>query len=225
MDIEKTEIIYQSNLKATLLPNACINDYYLFIYPDVPERCTTGIVGFVGSTTNSDVKIKIEIDHQWMFDHNYASIAFWVNDKNYAESVIVMTPRYFDEFRRTPYQQFDLWHEIGHYHTLHYFNTPHNEKGSANDARMDYFERGEIMPDEKAADVFALYYTSKDYAIKSLSESIRRRRTYTWESQEITNKAVEEFRRRKRYLRDLDTDEKVRDALCELCGKMNFLDI
>ena len=35
----------------------------------------------------------------------------------------------------------------------------------------------------------------------------------------------EEFRRRKRLLRDLDTDEKVREALCQLCGKDSYLDI
>ena len=49
--------------RASLLPNTGIDDYYLWIYPDVPERCTTGFVGFVGSNTNPDIKIRIEIDH------------------------------------------------------------------------------------------------------------------------------------------------------------------
>lgn len=219
------EVMESVNIKASLLPNTGIDDYYLRIYPDVPERCTKGFVGYVGSNTNPDVKIKIEIDHQWMFDNNYVTLAFWANVDNYNESEIVMTPRYFDEFRRSPYLQFDLWHEIGHYHTLHYFDSPHNENGSSNASRIEYFERGDIMPEEKAADIFSLYYTSKDDAIKALSESIRRRRTYTWEPQETTQRAVEEFRRRKRFLRDLDTDEKARDALCNLCGKENYLEI
>ena len=81
------------------------------------------------------------------------------------------------------------------------------------------------MPDEKAADLFSLYYTSKEDAIQALCESIRRRRTYTWELPETTNLTIEEFRRRKRLLRDLVTDEKVRDALCRLCGKDNYLEI
>lgn len=219
------EVMEPVNIKASLLPNTGIDDYYLWIYPDVPERCTKGFVGFVGSNTNPDIKIKIEIDHQWMFDNNYVTLAFWANVDNYNESEIVMTPRYFDEFRRNPYLQFDLWHEIGHYHTLHYFDSPHNENGSANASRIEYFERGDIMPEEKAADIFGLYYTSKDDAIRALSESIRRRRTYTWEPQETTQRAVEEFRRRKRFLRDLDTDEKAREALCKLCGKENYLEI
>lgn len=225
MQKKKEEVSEQVNLKSSLLPNTGIDDYYLWIYPDVPERCTKGFVGYVGSNTNPDIKIKIEIDHQWMFENNYVTLAFWANVDNYKESEIVMTPRYFDDFRKNPYLRFDLWHEIGHYHTLHYFDSPHNEKGSANAARIEYFERGEIMPEEKAADIFGLYYTSKDDAIKALSESIRRRRTYTWEPQETTQRAVEEFRRRKRFLRDLDTDEKAREALCKLCGKQNYLEI
>ncbi len=215
----------QIERQSSLLPGTGIDDYYLFIYPDVPERCTTGFVGFVGSNTNPDIKIRIEIDHQWMFDHNYATLALCVDIDKHSDSIIVMTPRYFQEFRRTPYLQFDLWHEVGHYHTLHYFNTPFNEKGSANATRIECFERGEIMPEEKAADIFGLYYTSKEYAIKALSESIRRRRTYTWEDPEITRCAVEEFRRRKQLLRDLDTDEKIREALCHLFGKKNYLEI
>ena len=225
MERSTNDAVKQAEIKSSLLPGTGIDDYYLWIYPDVPERCTTGFVGFVGSNTNPDIKIRIEIDHQWMFEHNYVTLAFWANVEKYSESRIVMTPRYFDEFRRTPFLQFDLWHEIGHYHTLHYFNTPHNENGSANAARIEYFERGEIMPEEKAADIFGLYYTSKEDAIKALSESIRRRRTYTWEPPETTQSAIEEFRRRKQLLRDLDTDEKAREALCRLCGKTNYLEI
>lgn len=212
-------------MKAAYLPNAGIDDYYLRIFPDVPERCTTGIVGYVGNDSNPEIRINIEIDHPWMVEHNYVSIAMWLNDENYYESGIVMTPRYFDEFRRNPFLQFEIWHEIGHFHTLHYFDTPHNENGSANAARIEYFERGDIMPDEKAADVFGLYYTSKEIALKSLSYSIERRRTYTWEPKENTERAVQEFIRRKRVLREIDSDEKAREMLCQLCGKDNYLDI
>ena len=212
-------------LKASLIPNAGIDDYYLCIYPDVPDRCTKGFVGFVGNESNPDIKIRLEIDHPWMTEHKYVTIAFCTNEENYQESWVVMTPRYFDEFRKNLWMQFDLWHEIGHYHTLHYFCTPHNEKGSANAARLEYFACGEIMPDEKAADIFGLYYTSKEYALKALSYSIERRRTYTWEPKETTEGAIQEFIRRKRLLREIDSDEKAREMLCQLCGKENYLDI
>ena len=225
MERKNDDATKRAELKASMLPNSGIDDYYLRIYPDVPERCTEGFVGYVGSNSNPDIKIEIEIDHQWMFENNYVTLAFWANAEKYSESRINMTPRYFDEFRQNPCLKFDLWHEIGHYHTLHYFSTPHDENGSANKARIEYYEQGGIMPDEMAADAFGLYYTSKDDAIQSLSESIRRRRTYTWELPEITNIAIEEFRRRKRFLRELDSDEKVREALCQLCRKKNYLEI
>jgi|GEM_PF-6079310 len=223
---EKTnEAEKRAAIKASLLPNAGIDDYYLCIYPDVPLNCTKGFVGYVGNESNPNIKIRIEIDHLWMVEHNYVSLALWINEEKYHESVIVMTPRYFDEFRRTPFLQFDLWHEIGHYHTLHYFDTPHNEKGSANAARLGYFERDEIMPDEKAADIFGLYYTSRETALKALSYAIERRRTYKWEPQKITEIAIEEFKRRKRILREIDCEEKARDILCQLCGKDNYLEV
>ena len=125
------EAAERAALKASLIPNAGIDDYYLYIYPDVPARCTHGFVGFVGNKSNPDIEIKLEIDHAWMAEHNYVTIAFWADTDNYHKSEVVMTPRYFDEFRNNPWMQFELWHEIGHYHTLHYFDTPHNEKGSA----------------------------------------------------------------------------------------------
>ena len=220
-----TDKVTKQPIQASYIPNAGINDYYLYIYPDVPEQCTTGFVGYVGNQSNPDIRIDIEIDFSWMVENHYLTLAFWANPDEYNRSRIIMTPRFFDEFRRTPFLQFALWHEVGHYHTIHYFDTLYNENGSANDIRIQYFEQGEILPDEKAADVFGLYYTSKEYAIQALSDLIRRRRSYTWEPQEITQKAVEEFRRRKRYLRDLDTEEKAQEALCYLCGKTNYLEI
>ena len=215
----------QSAPKAFPKPDAGIDDYYLYIYPDVPERCTHGFVGFVGNRSNPEIEIKLEIDLPWMVDHHYATLAFCADRDNYKESTIVMTPRYFDEFRKNPWMEFDLWHEVGHYHTLHYFDTTFNENGSANAARLEYSVRGEIMPEEKAADVFGLYYTSKEYAMKALSYAIERRRQYTWDARENTEGAIQEFIRRKRVLRELDSDEKIRELLCQLCGKDSYLDI
>lgn len=212
-------------IRKKLLPGTRIDDYYYHIYSDVPPKCTTGVVGFVGSLSNPNIKIRIDIDTKWMIDNNHAAIVFNADPENYYESTIVMTAQYFDIFRKTPYLRFDLWHEVGHYHLGHYFATDLKENGSVYQLRREYLERGEIMPEEKAADTFALYYASKDDAIQALSESIRRRRTFTWELPETQSRAIEEFRRRKQFLRDLDTEDKARAELCKLCGKSNYLDI
>ena len=47
----------------------------------------------------------------------------------------------------------------------------------------------------------------------------------TWERPENIQLAIEECRSRKRFLRDLNTNEKVRAALCVLCGRSNYMDI
>ena len=219
--ITNPEIGKDVSAKAT----ACIDDYYLIIYPDVPEFCSKGFVGYVGNESNPDIKIRIEINLQWMRESNFHSIAISYNRDNPHESQIIMTPQYFDQFRKTPWMLFDLWHEVGHCHTLHYFNVPTDENGSAKAARMEYFERGEVMPAEQAADIFGLYYTSREDALKALSYFIERRNTYTWEPREITEKAIQEFIRRKRILREIKSDETAREMLCRLCGKDNYLEI
>ena len=61
MERSTNDAVKQAEIKSSLLPGTGIDDYYLWIYPDVPERCTTGFVGFVGSNTNPDIKIRIEI--------------------------------------------------------------------------------------------------------------------------------------------------------------------
>ena len=106
-----------------------------------------------------------------------------------------------------------------------YFNTQYNDKGSCNAARLEFYKRGEVMLEERAADIFGLYYSSKKFAIQALCEAIRKRRTYTWESKEIIEIAIEEFKRRKKLLNGLGTDESIRKILCQLCNKTNFYDI
>lgn len=213
------------NSQSSWLPNAGIDDYFLYIFPDVPEKCTEGIVGFVGNDANKELRIEIEIDGKWMVEHNFVSIAFVVNQDEYQKSSIVMTPRYFEMFRKTPCLVFELWHEIAHYHTMHHFDTKYSEKGSTNATRLEYHKRGEVMPEERVADLFGLYYSSKKFSIQALSEAMKRRRTYTWEPKETTEGAIEELRRRKKLLNNFDGDDKIRKALCELCNKSNFYEI
>ena len=215
----------KNNLEVSSLPIADIDEYFIHIYPDVPENCTEGFVGFVGNATNKDLRIEIEIDHKFMIEHNYVTMALCCDRDDPLKATIVMTPRYFDMLRKTPYLLFELWHEVGHYHTNRYFNTQYNEKGSANAIRLEYYKHGEVMPEERAADLFGLYYTSKKDAIQALCEAIKRRNTYSWEPKETKEIAIEEFKRRKKILNNLDSDEKIRKALCQVCNVSNFYDI
>ena len=209
--------------QSLLTPNAKADDYYLRIYSDVPEHCKNGFVGYIGSFSNPEIEIKIEIDDKYMFEGRMLSCCFCLFPDDYPKSLIVMTSKYFEEFRSNPTLEFVIWHEIGHFHTMHYFDTKRDEQGSTQKARTEYFNRREIMPEEKAADLFAVYYTSQEDAIQFFNYSIKRRRENLYEDRDINDKAVAELARRKRFIREIDCcDENIRTLLCELCGQSSF---
>lgn len=209
--------------KINLIPNTTINDYQLIVYEDVPKNCTTGFVGCVENASNKDLFIEIEIDNKYMFESKNLKCCFWANPDNYLHSEIIMTSSFFEEFRNKDFLKFVVWHEIGHFHTLHYFDTVFDTNGSAQKTRTEYLEKGEIMPEEKVADLFALYYTSKEYAVNFLKYMIKKRRENTAEPVEINTKAVRELCLRKRFLSEFDdSEENIKQAICDLCGIIEF---
>lgn len=207
-----------------LVPNANADDYYLRMYEGIPDSCKTGFVGYVGNSSNPDIEIKIEIDDQYMFDNNMISCCLYIDIDNYSKSLIVMTSAFFNEVRNDDINFLGtIWHEIGHFHTMHYFNTKRSENGSTNQTRLDYFNRREIMPEEKVADLFALYYTSKEEFVEHFNFMIKRRRENTWEDRATNDRAVAELARRKRFVNEMDcSEDNIRKMICELCGQISF---
>lgn len=101
-----------------LTPNAHIDEYFLRIFDDVPAKCQTGYVGFVGNSTNPDIDILIEIDDKYMYEANMASCCLWINVDNFSKSIIVMTSTFFDAVRNNKADLYGtIWHEIGHFHS------------------------------------------------------------------------------------------------------------
>ena len=74
----------------------------------MPANCTNGFVGYVGNSSNKNLKIMIEIEYQWMIEHNFITIALCIDRDDYNKATIVMSPRYFDMFRKTPFLLFYL---------------------------------------------------------------------------------------------------------------------
>lgn len=207
---------------STLLPEASIDDYYFVPYEGVPEMCTTGFVGAIRNGSNPKINIEIEIDNKYMFENRQFSCCFYLNQENYFESVIVMTSQYYQEFRKNPNLLPVIWHEAGHYHTMHYF-TNRLDESFASAARKQSIKNKEIAPEEKVADLFAVYYTSKEQVITFLNESIRRRRNNVNEPAETNDLAVMELCTRKRFISGIDaSDESVRSMIAELCGVSDF---
>lgn len=210
--------------QSKLLPNAHVDEYFLRIFDDVPLKCKTGFVGYVGNSTNPDIHIEIEIDDKYMYEHNLLSCCLWINLDDYPKSIIVMTSSFFDEIRNSKAILYGtIWHEIGHFHTMRYFNTERTENGSTNKTREEYFKQREIMPEEKTADLFALYYTSLDDMVQHMNFMIKRRRSNIYENRDVNDRAVAELARRKRFLREIDaSEENIRKMLCDLCCHAPF---
>lgn len=214
----------KENVFKNCIPEADINEYFLYIYPDTPPKCTAGFVGYIGNHSNPNIKIKLEIDTPWMIEHNYRTCCLYMDDENkYSEScIIVMTALFFDLIRNNEYMQSALWHEVGHFHLNHYFNI-RMDGSSSNKQREEYFEKGQILPVEKAADMFALYYMPKEDVIKEFNWMIKTRRENMLEPEKTRLPAVRELCMRKKFIKEfIDTEENMQKELCNLCGKTDF---
>lgn len=203
------------------IPDAKLDEYFLHIFPDVPEKCTGGFIGFVGNHSNEKIHIDVEIDDAFMAERNYRTICLWINSKNYLNSGIVLTSSFWAAMKENAFLEASLWHEVGHFHTARYFQTPF-EGTSSNKYRMDLFNKGEIMPEEKAADLIAMYYTSKDTIVSEINWMMKTRKAMYWEPEELNMRAIYEMGRRKRYLSGIADEKELRDQLCTLCGVEDF---
>lgn len=205
-----------------LNPSASIDEYYFAHYTDVPDVCLEGFVGYIGNSSNPNVKIEIEVDNQYMYENRQVSCCFYRNLNKYNESVIVMTSEFYSEFRSNSILMPVVWHEIGHFHTIRYF-LDRMQDGSATKERKKSINNNELSPEEQVADLFAVYYTSKDDVIEFLNYMIKRRRNKIDEPVEIKDLAIAELCRRKRLIREFDcSEENIRKTIAKLCGKEDF---
>lgn len=203
------------------IPNASINDYFIRIFPDVPENCKEGIIGYIGNASNKKLKLNIEINDDFMRERNYRTICFYFDCNNYSQSSIVLTSSFWKAIEENEFLVASIWHEVGHFHTTRYFNTRFDGK-SAQKYRDELLNKGEIMPEEKAADLFSAYYTSKADVVNDMNWLIKARKAREWEPDEIKMRAVYEFGRRKRYVNSFNSEKDIQDELCKLCGVAEF---
>lgn len=206
------------------IPNASIKDYYIRIFSDVPKNCTGGIIGYIGNQSNAEFRLDIEIDDAFMRERNYRTICFYFDCENYSQSSIVLTSAFWKEIEENEFLYSSIWHEVGHFHTTRYFNTQFDGKSSQK-YRDEFLNKGEIMPEEKVADLFSAYYTSKTDVVNDMNWLIKARKAREWESEELKMRAVYEFGRRKRYVNSFNSEKEIQDELCRLCGVAVFEEI
>ena len=201
--------------QSQLLPNASIDEYFQYWLKDIPERCDKGIVGYIRNTTNEQLVISIEIDDDFMKDRNHSNICFCVDYNNYqSECTIVLTSSYFQDIYKNNFLLSAIWHEVGHFHTIHYFDTDFVNHFTKN-KRQSYYEQGKVMEEEQAADLFSLYYTSKEQWLKSIRYFIRKRYNLEWDENRFI--AVNEMRDRRKIIESIESEDQLKKMLCDLC--------
>lgn len=205
-------------------PNAKIGEYFIYIYHDVPENCTGGYIGFIGNHANENLCIRIKIDNDFMKERNHRFVCLLFDENHYSEAEIVITSAFWHAWNEHPFLDAAVLHEIGHYHTTRYFQSVFIGN-STQKRREEFLSKGEIMPEETAADLFALYYTSKEIVTDEINWFIKSRKSLTWEPADKNTKAVYEMGRRKRYVNSFNTEEEIKEALCKLCNVDVFDDI
>ena len=199
-------------------PHADPGKYYLIWYNDIPPNCSTGYVGIILNDANPNIKINIEIDDEWMLNNNYRTVALYVDEDHFEDkSTIVLTSNFFKLMMEEEFLCASLWHEIGHFHTMHYFNTPYFGSSSF-EYRMKCFERGLVTKEEQVADLFSVYYSSKEDFLKDIQWLIRTRYSNPYEKEERKIAAVNEMRMRRKLIKDLEeSDSIIEKKMCELC--------
>lgn len=209
--------------QSNLFPNASIEDYYLYWLKGITENCSQGVVGYIGNSTNDKLKIRVEIDDVFMEERNHPNLCFCFDFDDYiANCSIVMTSSFFHKLETDDCLICGLWHEVGHFHTIHYFDTDFNNK-STSLKRGKYYEQGKVMEEEQAADLFSVYYTSKESWIKHIRLLIRNRYNMEWDEKRFM--AVNEMRDRRKMIERIETEEQLQNKLCELCNISNFQNI
>lgn len=216
-----------NNNAKRMMPNASIEQYYHYWLQNIPEKCDRGIVGYVRNYENPEIKITIEIDDRFMNERNHPNMCFCFEEKSYvSESEIVMTSDFFNHIYNNKALLAGLWHEIGHFHTLHYFDYKghqNKEKKSINDYRNKLYESKKVAEEEYAADLFSVYYTSKEEWLQFIRFMIRRRYNMEWDVNRFM--AVNEMRDRRELINKINTEETIKEELCRLCGIEEFSSI
>lgn len=205
-----------------------IDDYYVGFYENIPHPCPGGVVGKVMNRFDNKIQVPIVVDDEEIEKNGCGPCVYDGDHENVLESAIFMTNEFFDEFRNNKILSCALWHEIGHFHTFRYFENKHDENGSATTIRGEYIKRGEILPEEKGADLFALYYTSKERMVEFYNYEIKKHRNKEItglfseeikELKEINEMTIRELCSRKRYISELDcSKENILKELCKVCG-------
>ena len=199
------------------IPKGRFKDYYLFWYSNIPENCTSGAVGEIGNSSDPKTKVVIILDDQEMKTRRQRGNCLVIGKNYYESSVILIDQDYYDICKSGELNSFfGFWHEIGHYHTLHYFPDYALNMSSL---RRRYIEQAKIAPAEYVADLFGLYYSGEENTLAEFRKRLRDRHKQMRFGDDNALLAWHELRQRRQALIDLHDDETlIVNEIMRICG-------
>ena len=191
-------------------------DYYLVWFNDIPEDCSTGVVGRISNYSNPDIKITLEIADEWLLENRRHGMTLYIDpDGDTISAGIIMTKSEFDRMYREGKGFSSIWHETGHFHTTKYFLDYLN--GDQSRLRSEYIRKNQIPPAEYVADLFSLYYAEREDIFEDFKMRIRARYKLIGLDDNARG-AWNELRNRRDALKIIETDEQIEKELCRVCG-------
>lgn len=199
------------NIRYSMLPKANpLDDYYEELNETIDDE--TRLIGKVLNKTDDNMLIKVVVSDSIIRQSCHRAMFFEVNERQYLNGCrIIMSSDHEKNIRNNPFLFSFIWHEVGHFHTIPYILDV--SKLSVPDQRFLYAIEGNVMPDEKVADLFAAYMMGKDNLIKAM-KLCREERKKTLPNNPTTELAAKEYTNRIRFIKEIE-DEKVLDKFYE----------
>ena len=196
-----------------------IDGYHIDFYQNTFLDSPNGVIAIVTNRSDSRIHFPIVVDDEQMKENGCSDCVYDGDHENILESAIFMESKFLKRLLSNKPLLCALWHEIGHFHTFRYFENQHDQNGSIDKIRGEYIKRGEILPEEKAADLFALYKTSKEKMATHFDLSIEEHVDNKGKVIPKYEMTVREFKMRKEYIESIgDSKEDILKELCKVCG-------
>lgn len=171
----------------------------------------------VGSIQNNSVNpliyIPIFVNDNYMAKCRQNNMFFTYDGDG--KACIVMASRFLSNIKENPALLALIWHEVGHYHTFQYFEAKDYDR--VRKERYEYLDKNEIMPEEKAADLFAAMYSFSEPVIQGINFLISERRKLNDPNMYL---AIRELSYRKKYIKRFEgDDEQIEKELFKICSE------
>ena len=197
-------------------------NYFIHFFDDVPDNCMSGIIGLIGNFANKQFKIRIEIDDDYMMLRKRKECCLHIENSNINSGcAVVLTSSFWNALKEHNFLTAAIWHEIGLYHICHYFNQVFDAI-IMNSYSPTMFSKENDLIHEKAADLFAAYYTSLQDVEDELEWIIARIPSPT--NKKYGNLIEIEYllKQREMFLSNITHSEEIPQIMCSLCGANRF---